>query len=875
MKAYRFLGCLFLCATSLYSETDIIDDVNHFKQSAASFAETRDINHANSVATDAYKVASTLQDMGWEPLASKYLIFQRVLITNGLDDNTAGLDDGFFINIIKEIDLDTRELLLYTADILVKDAALLENKLITSDKEKDLESISLLRRHCELTLKRLTSSQDTLINERFLLSKKILNKGHRSVLRDELLRANTKELGLLYRIRGYRSSNENPFLPGVHLPSFSQDSLRDFRLAFDTLNVKSLANDGEVLALLAELSLLLNAPSDATMFLDSCRNTKNINYFQGLFNATLVESFCCRLNSDLNGALALLDSAQMLIDCVKEPLFEAYSVDDSTIKKDALKTWLQFRLSRDRLQILAAQGQVSHADKDITNIEGFIYSFLLTTINGTSDDEYLALRDLIKNSVYNVGSLTDDKKRLSRDSCFTKGLLRSFFKAKQQSINNNTSKFAAPDLKRIRETSPQAFADFNAIISWLGQKEAFIDIIRCESSPDSDGFTHSVYAALIYQRQHDQQINKVILGNAKLIDEAIRAFNSSVRLIGDDLALEESAKSLYSFLVKPLLPFFGKDIESIVFCPDSLTHYVSFGCLPDSNNGFLAERYNIIYATDARSLLKQRTQEVGPTANLKGYVFSNPKYNPLLDNPFLGSIPTTRSVFGLGKLPYSVSEGNIAESFWTYFFAKEPRAKIIGLTGARASKTNFLAMDNPFFIHAACHGFYERLVDRTTKETTHGGLFMSNSDQHKVDKSNSYELYSNFDYIVSSSDIEKLNLSNCYLAIVSACDSGMGTAYEGEALVGIRSAFQNAGVANQVLCLWPVDDKESFIFMKALYDQFKKAGIHYTSFSSTMKDALRSDMDKYGIAKTIRNVGPFVWVGENVPFTNNGIPWSW
>jgi hypothetical protein len=132
-----------------------------------------------------------------------------------------------------------------------------------------------------------------------------------------------------------------------------------------------------------------------------------------------------------------------------------------------------------------------------------------------------------------------------------------------------------------------------------------------------------------------------------------------------------------------------------------------------------------------------------------------------------------------------------------------------------------------------------------------------------------------FSYIVSTADIEKINLNNCFLAIVSACESGLGTPYDGEGLVGLRSSFQNAGVANQLLCLWPVDDKESYLFMKALYEQFKETGIHYTSFSSTMKDALRLNNDKYGVAKSIRNVGPFVWIGENVPFTNNGIPWSW
>jgi hypothetical protein len=873
LKPYIFWGFLFVWVASSYSKADLFDDVTHFKQSAALFAETRDIVDATSFAADAYKVSSTLEDMGWEPLASKYLVFQRVLITNGLNDNITGLDDIFFVNIIREVDLDTRELLLYTADKLVKDTALLEQKLLTLDKEKDKESISLLRRHCELTLRKLTSSEDVLINERCLLSKEILKKGARSTLRNELLTANTKELGLLYRTRGYISSGENPFLPGAHPPSFSNDSLRDFQSAFNTLNVKCLANDGEVLACLAELSLLLNTPSDARLFLDQCLNVKNKNYFQGQFNASLVTSFWCRLNSDLNNASAVLDSAQILIDSIKQPLFEAYSADDSSITKDALKTWLQFRLSRERLRLASSQNSLSKADSDIIHIENFIYTFLLTITNGSSNDEYLALRNIIKDAVYDVAFLTNDNKRLSRDSCFTKGLLRSFFKAKQQNLN--ISRFTAPDLKKIRETSPHAFASFDAIISWLGRKEAFIDIIRCESSPDSNGFSHPIYVALIYQRQHDQQIDKVVLGEAKVIDRAIRSFNASVRLTGDDQALEEAAKSLHSYLVKPLLPFFGKDIESIVFCPDSLTHYVSFGCLPDSNNKFLAERYNIIYATDARSLLKQRTQEVGPTANLKGYIFSDPENNSLFDNAYLGYIPTTRSIFSFNRLPFSALEGDVAESYWNYFFKKESRAKVIRLNGYRASKKNFLAMDNPYFIHIACHGFYSFLVDRASKETTHGGLLMASSQQIGSDSCKVSMTERDFSYIVSTADIEKINLNNCFLAIVSACESGLGTPYDGEGLVGLRSSFQNAGVANQLLCLWPVDDKESYLFMKALYEQFKETGIHYTSFSSTMKDALRLNNDKYGVAKSIRNVGPFVWIGENVPFTNNGIPWSW
>jgi CHAT domain-containing protein len=62
-----------------------------------------------------------------------------------------------------------------------------------------------------------------------------------------------------------------------------------------------------------------------------------------------------------------------------------------------------------------------------------------------------------------------------------------------------------------------------------------------------------------------------------------------------------------------------------------------------------------------------------------------------------------------------------------------------------------------------------------------------------------------------------LNLDGVEWAVLSACNTGLGTVAAGEGVLGLRRAFQLAGVRTVIMSLWSVEDRAARQWMEALY----------------------------------------------------------
>ncbi len=73
--------------------------------------------------------------------------------------------------------------------------------------------------------------------------------------------------------------------------------------------------------------------------------------------------------------------------------------------------------------------------------------------------------------------------------------------------------------------------------------------------------------------------------------------------------------------------------------------------------------------------------------------------------------------------------------------------------------------------------------------------------------------------ILTAEAIAGLPLQNLELAVLSACETGLGLVGGGEGVFGLQRAFHLAGAHNVIASLWKVDDEATAALMAIFYDQ--------------------------------------------------------
>jgi CHAT domain-containing protein/tetratricopeptide (TPR) repeat protein len=75
------------------------------------------------------------------------------------------------------------------------------------------------------------------------------------------------------------------------------------------------------------------------------------------------------------------------------------------------------------------------------------------------------------------------------------------------------------------------------------------------------------------------------------------------------------------------------------------------------------------------------------------------------------------------------------------------------------------------------------------------------------------------DGILTGEEVAALNLEGVEWAVLSACNTGLGEVRAGEGVLGLRRAFQTAGVRTVIMSLWSVEDRATSAWMRALYER--------------------------------------------------------
>ena len=148
------------------------------------------------------------------------------------------------------------------------------------------------------------------------------------------------------------------------------------------------------------------------------------------------------------------------------------------------------------------------------------------------------------------------------------------------------------------------------------------------------------------------------------------------------------------------------------------------------------------------------------------------------------------------------------------------------LLGPDASESMFAKMaPGRRVLHIATHGFVAQgACDRDGEDPLNldqaspiflSGLALAGANQRREAWESGRE-----DGILLAAEVASQDLSDVDLAVLSACETGVGTVQAGEGVLGLRRSFEVAGVRSLVMSLWPVEDEATRLWMRFFYETY-------------------------------------------------------
>jgi CHAT domain-containing protein len=239
------------------------------------------------------------------------------------------------------------------------------------------------------------------------------------------------------------------------------------------------------------------------------------------------------------------------------------------------------------------------------------------------------------------------------------------------------------------------------------------------------------------------------------------------------LSIEDECGELHRMLVAPVTKYLS-GVKRLIVVPEGPLHYLPFAALQDRDGTYLIDSYALSYAPSASVFLfcRNRAEQKPNFTDFPVLALVNPSTDLPLENLFFAE-------------KEAVTLSNLF-----------PGTLILQAREAVESNLKLMA-PNTGLLHIASHGEFD---SRNPEFST---LFLA----PQGDSDGRLEMH----------EIFGLNLDNCSLIALSACESALGGISGGDEIIGLNRAFIYAGSPRVISTLWEVDDLGTAVLMKKFY----------------------------------------------------------
>jgi tetratricopeptide (TPR) repeat protein len=330
-----------------------------------------------------------------------------------------------------------------------------------------------------------------------------------------------------------------------------------------------------------------------------------------------------------------------------------------------------------------------------------------------------------------------------------------------------------------------------------------------------------------------------------------------------------SGRSLRVRVLDPVLEAAGTNATRLFLCSDDLLFLLPFDALPldadASPSARVGDRLSIVSEVSFARLLVEPTpiESSSSLLALGGVAYS--AKGAVVEGTITASAPirepdevhpgTERSTaLGLfSDIPESGHEAAAIANLFKQTFDTEPAS----LTSGEATKAAlFEAAAGKRYVHIATHGWFapenvksimdtngnEQPFARMSLEERITGLApMTLCGLALTGANNGRDSLGRVPGILTAEELCTLDLSQCELAVLSACETNVGIRRAGQGIQSLQAALYAAGARTSITSLWKVDDAATRRLFETFYTKLWKEKLGKADALWQAKMALRNE----------------------------------
>ncbi|MCR5463393.1 MAG: CHAT domain-containing protein [Bacteroidales bacterium] len=297
-------------------------------------------------------------------------------------------------------------------------------------------------------------------------------------------------------------------------------------------------------------------------------------------------------------------------------------------------------------------------------------------------------------------------------------------------------------------------------------------------------------------------------------------------------------------------------IRNVYFSPAGELNIIGIEYLLDEDGDHLvSEKRNYYRLTSTRELVKERKSTKMASATVYGGI----RYDITPETHLTGEESESERLASAATRSW-LPKGELSRARWDYLPGTKEEADAISSTlfsrrvhndlieGETSTEESFKSLSGAKndVIHIATHGFYwtekeansgdtetsfyvldgQHNAPKEDKALTRSGLLFAGAQNAFEGKDIPIDVE---DGILTAKDISRMDLRGTELAVLSACQSGLGEV-TGDGVFGLQRGFKKAGVQSLVMSLWKVSDEATKIMMTRFYENLAKGKSKYDAF---------------------------------------------